>query len=115
MTSLRLVLVSILVGTSASVIFDEEKPRDATQINGTQFNALISEGLGVLASTPQERWSQKKISDLRLSSDHVGVKLFSREESMIESLRSGAINHIVAYESSFPYYLHLIGDDQGYY
>ena len=34
---------------------------------------------------------------------------------MIESLRSGAINHAVAYESSLPYYLHLIGDDQVYY
>ena len=114
-TSLRLVLVSILVGTSASVVFDEEKPRDATQINGIQFATLISDGLGVLSSTPQERWSQKKISDLNLSGDHLGVKQFEREESMIESLRSGDINHIVAYESSLPYYLHLISDDQGYY
>ena len=114
-TSLRLVLVSILVGTSASVVFDEELPRDATQINGTQFAALISEGLGVLSSTPQERWSQKKISDLNLSGDHLGLKQFAREESMIESLRSGDINHVVAYESSLPYYLHLISDDQGYY
>ena len=114
-TGLRLVLVSILVGTTASVVFEEDKPRDASKISRTQLSTLISEGLGVVSKTSTEPWVQKKLNELRIPGDYSDIKLFPREEAMIDSLRSGEINHVIAYNIRFPYYRQLLGDTKDYH
>ena len=113
--SVRLVLVSILVGTSASIVFDEEKPMDATRINREQFTTLMSEGLGVVSNTATESWVQKRMSDLRISAEPSDIKFYPSEEAMIQSLKSGDINHIVTYNIRFPYYMYLLGEKKSYH
>lgn len=114
-TGFRLILVSILVGTTASVVFEEDKPMDASKINRKQFSTLISEGLGIVTKTSTEPWAQKKLNDLRIPGDYSDIKLFRREETMIESLRSGEINHVIAYNIRFPYYMNLLGQEDKFH
>ena len=114
-TGLRLILVSILVGTTASVVFEEDKPRDASKISRNQLSTLISEGLGIVSRTSTEPWAQKKLNELRIPGNYSDIKLFPREEAMIDSLKSGEIDHVVAYNIRFPYYMHLLGNTKDYH
>ena len=114
-TGLRLILVSILVGTTASVVLEEDKPRDASKISRNQLSTLISEGLGVVSKTSTEPWIQKKLNELSIPGNYSDIKLFPREEAMINSLRSGEIDHVIAYNIRFPYYMHLLGDTENYH
>lgn len=114
-TALRLILVSIFVGTSASIVFDEDRPMDASKITKKQFMSLLSEGLGVFDETAAEDWSQKKMRDLRISNSFTRIKSYSTESEMLESMKSGDINHAVTYYNRLPYYLHLLNDSSSYH
>jgi len=87
---------------------------DATKINRQQFSTLISQGVGVVSSTSAETWAERKLDELRIPKDRSDVKLYATEETMIESLRYGEINHVIAYKIRFPYYKQLIGDNLTY-
>ena len=114
-TALRLILVSILVGTTASIVFDEDKPMDASTITRKQFNSLISDGVGTISRTTPEDWARKKMSDLSISTQDSRINVYSSEDTMLESLRAGTISHVISYYSRLPYYLNILDDSSSYY
>ena len=100
----RLVIVSIFVGATAKTLIRESVPVDG---NASEILASkLADGVAVDAQTISETWLRFKLEQLPSGAREAAkVEPISGDEQLIEVLRSGVVQHVLA-DSSRVNYLH---------
>ncbi len=89
----RLVMSSILVGTIASLIFQQKKPEDGS--SNIFLEETIQERIGVDQGTVSELWITEQARS-KLKAPNKYIISLSGDENLLDSLKSGKVNSIVA-------------------
>ena len=96
-SGIRILFLSILVGTTATLVFETRKPLDASKLSSNQLKTVLSEGVAVNAGTKMHDWLLHQIDHHNLNqTDHGAVLAVAQEGGLEEALRSGTVRHIVS-------------------
>ena len=115
-TIIRLVLISIIVGTSATIVFDSSKPKDASKLNKEQFASLLREGITVRSETATEEWIQMQIENIYgATSNFSKITPASSTEQMLSLMKEKKVNHIVTNTTMIPRYIKQIGESDSFH
>jgi ABC-type amino acid transport substrate-binding protein len=94
----RLFLVSLLLGSSASLILERELPQDALSLNDESLKGIVYGGIAVNRATKMDDWLQKKIENIK-NIDTSRVKILratNGEPELVEALTTGKVRHILS-------------------
>ena len=96
-SGIRILFLSILVGTTAALIFEDRKPMDANNINKSTLNKILSEGVAVNAGTKMHDWLLNQVETHNLDqASHSGIVATERKGALSEALDSRLANHILS-------------------
>ena len=115
-SGIRILFLSILVGTTAALIFEDRKPMNANNINKSYLNKILSEGVAVNAGTKMHDWllNQVEIHNLDQAS-HSGIVATERKGALSEALDSGLANHTVSDVSVLTQVLQNVDEPDNYW
>ena len=94
----RLLIISTLVGSSASLIFKRDSPRNANDLNDESIRNIVYSGVTVNKATKMDDWLQNKINQSE-TIDSSKVKIIRStggEPELVYALRTGKVNHILS-------------------
>ena len=94
----RLLIISTLVGSSASLIFKRDSPRNANDLNDESIRNIVYSGVTVNKATNMDDWLQNKINQSE-TIDSSKVKIIRSaggEPELVYALRTGKVNHILS-------------------
>ena len=115
-TIIRLLLISIIVGTSATIVFDSSKPKDASKLNKEQIASLLREGIIVRSETATEEWIKMQIENIYGDTSHFSkVTPASSTEQMLALMKEKKVNHIVTNTTMIPRYIKQVGEGDSLY
>ena len=115
-TIIRLVLISIIVGTSATIVFDSSKPKDATKINKAQISSLLEEGLTVRSETSTEEWIKIQIENVNgEKNDFNKITPASSTDQMLSLMKEKKVNHIVTNTTMIPKYINQLVEEGSFH
>ena len=94
----RLLIISTLVGSSASLIFKRESPKNANDLNDESIRNIVYTGVTVNKATKMDDWLQNKVnqSDTIDSSKVKILRATGGEPELVSALKSGKVNHILS-------------------
>lgn len=96
-TLYRILVISILVGTTASLLFEPKTPADASKLNRAKLKLFLSQGLVVNSGTKMHEWILQKIEEHDLLSEAEKGLIPVLEEGMAEQmLNSGQASHALS-------------------
>ena len=114
-SGIRILLLSVLVGTTATLIFETRKPLDASKLSASQLKTVLIEGVAVNAGTKMHDWLLLQIDRHNLNqADHGAVLAVERQGALEDALRSGAVRHIVSDVSLLTQVMQNLEDPDGY-
>jgi len=112
---IRILFLSVLVGTTATLIFETRKPLDASKLSASQLKTVLIEGVAVNAGTKMHDWLLLQIDRHNLNqADHGAVLAVERQGALEDALRSGAVRHIVSDVSVLTQVMQNLEDPDGY-
>ena len=94
----RLLIISTLVGSSASLIFKRESPKNANNLNDESIRNIVYTGVAVNKATKMDDWLQNKVNQSdTIDSSKVKILRATRgEPELVSALKSGKVNHILS-------------------
>ena len=94
----RLLIISTLVGSSASLIFKRDAPQDANALNDESIKNIVYTGVTVNKATKMDDWLQNKVNQSdTIDSSKVKILRATRgEPELVSALKSGKVNHILS-------------------
>ena len=94
----RILIISTLVGSSASLIFKRDAPKDANALNDESIRNIVYTGVTVNKATKMDDWLQNKVnqSDTIDSSKVKILRATGGEPELVSALKSGKVNHILS-------------------
>ena len=96
-SGIRILFISLLVGTTASLLFKTRKPLEASSVTKSYLQTVLKEGVAVNAGTQMQDWLFQQISNFDLDgSSHPAVLTVEDKGGLAEALESGEVNHIVS-------------------
>ena len=96
-SGIRILFLSVLVGTTAALLFEHRKPLDASQLSASQLKTVLAEGVAVNAGTKMHEWLLLQIDRHNLNAaDHGSVMAVERQGALEDALRRGVVKHIVS-------------------
>ena len=96
-TLYRILVISILVGTAASVLFEPKTPADASRLSKAELKLFLKQGLVVNSGTKMHEWILQKIEDYDLLSEAETGLIPVLKTGMIEQmLNSGEASHALS-------------------
>ena len=96
-SGIRILFLSVLVGTTAALLFEHRKPLDASQLSASQLKTVLAEGVAVNAGTKMHEWLLLQIDRHNLNAaDHESVMAVERQGALEDALRRGVVKHIVS-------------------
>ena len=114
-SGIRILFLSVLVGTTATLIFETRKPLDASKLSASQLKTVLIEGVAVNAGTKMHDWLLLQIDRHNLNQvDHGAVLAVERQGALEDALRSGAVRHIVSDVSVLTQVMQNLADPDGY-
>ena len=94
----RLLIISTLVGSSASLIFKRDSPKNANDLNDESIRNIVYTGVTVNKATKMDDWLQNKVNQSE-TIDSSKVKILRAtggEPELVSALKSGKVNHILS-------------------
>ena len=114
-SGIRILFLSVLVGTTATLIFETRKPLDASKLSASQLKTVLIEGVAVNAGTKMHDWLLLQIDRHNLNqADHGAVLAVERQGALEDALRSGAVRHIVSDVSVLTQVMQNLENPDGY-
>ena len=96
-SGIRILFLSVLVGTTATLIFETRKPLNASKLTANQLKTVLAEGVAVNAGTKMHDWLLLQIDRHNLGPTKRGAVLaVERQGALEDALRSGVVRHIVS-------------------
>ena len=94
----RLLIISTLVGSSASLIFKRDSPKNVNDLNDESIRNIVYTGVTVNKSTKMDDWLQNKVNQSEtIDSSKVKILRATRgEPELVSALKSGKVNHILS-------------------
>ncbi len=94
----RILIISTLVGSSASLIFKRDSPQNANNLNEESIRNIVYTGVAVNQASKMDDWLQNKInkSDSIDSSRVKIIRATGGEPELVSALKSGGVNHILS-------------------
>ncbi len=94
----RLLIISTLVGSSASLIFKRDSPQNANDLSDESIRNIVYTGVTVNKDTKMDDWLQNKVnqSDTIDSSKVKILRATGGEPELVSALKSGKVNHILS-------------------
>ncbi len=94
----RLFLVSLLLGSSASLILERESPVDALSLNDESLKGIVYGGIAVNRATKMDEWLQKRIENIKnINTSRVKIlRATNGEPELVEALTTGKVRHILS-------------------
>lgn len=115
-SGIRILFLSILVGTTAALIFEDRKPLDASKISKTKLNKILSEGVAVNAGTKMHDWLTSQIEKHNLDQkSHSGILAVKRKGGLSEALNSSTVEHVVSDVSVLTQVLEKVDNPSNYW
>jgi ABC-type amino acid transport substrate-binding protein len=108
----RLVIISIFVGTAASLVFQDSQPVDLSE-KEWPIRAL-REGVAVDGGTVSELWLKQQAEVLGAPSLERKIKPISGDEALITALEHRAVNNVMADTSRIQRMSRQINDQKAY-
>ena len=95
---IRLAVITSLVGSSVSEVFNAEKAKNSNYLSDAEIASIIREGIAISSGTLQERWLDERIKTLNLSkADKSKILRFKTEESdLLDAINTGKVDHILS-------------------
>ncbi len=94
----RILIISTLVGSSASLIFTRDSPKDANALNDESIKNIVYTGVAVNKATKMDDWLQNKVNQ-NDEIDSWEVKILRAtggEPELVSALKDGKVNHILS-------------------
>ena len=96
-SGIRILFLSILVGTTAALIFEDRKPMDANNINKLYLIKILPEDVAVKAGTKMHDWLLNQVETHNLDqASHSGIVATERKGAFSEALDSRLANYILS-------------------
>ena len=115
-SGIRILFLSILVGTTAALIFEDRKPMDANNINKSYLSKILSEGVAVNAGTKMHDWLLNQVETHNLDqASHSGIVATERKGALSEALDSRLANHILSDVSVLTQVLQNVNEPDNYW
>ena len=115
-TIIRLVLISIIVGTSATIVFDSSKPKDASKLNKEQLTSLLREGITVNSEASTAKWIRMQIENIYGDTSYLSqITPASSTEQMLSLMKEKKVNHIVTNTTMVPRYMKQLGEGDSFH
>ena len=115
-SGIRILFLSILVGTTAALIFEDRKPMNANNINRSYLSKILSEGVAVNAGTKMHDWLTKQVEIHNLDqASHSGIIATERKGALSEALNSGLADHIISDVSVLTQVLQNVDEPDNYW
>lgn len=93
----RILFLSVLVGSTASLIFVKRRPLDANLLTASQLRTVLAEGVAVNAGTKMHDWLLEQIDQKNLTEAETINLLAVRSQGAFEqAISSGKVRHIVS-------------------
>ena len=94
----RLLIISTLVGSSASLIFKRDSPQNANDLSDESIRNIVYTGVTVNKATKMDDWLQNKVNQSdTIDSSKVKILRATRgEPELVSALKSGKVNHILS-------------------
>ena len=94
----RLLIISTLVGSSASLIFKRDSPKNVNDLNDESIRNIVYAGVTVNKATKMDDWLQNKVNQSdTIDSSKVKILLaVGGEPELVSALKSGKVNHILS-------------------
>ena len=94
----RILIVSTLVGSSASLLFKRDSPKDANALNDESIKNIVYTGVAVNKATKMDDWLQNKVNlNDEINSFEVKILRATRgEPELVSALKDGKVNHILS-------------------
>ena len=115
-SGIRILFLSILVGTTAALIFEDRKPMNANNINRSHLSKILSEGVAVNAGTKMHDWLTNQIEIHNLEQDsHSNIIATERKGARSEALDSERADHIISDVSVLTQVLQNVDEPDNYW
>lgn len=96
-SGIRILFISLLVGTTASLLFITRQPLEASAVTKSYLETVLKEGVAVNAGTKMQDWLFQQISSFNLdTSSYPAVLTVDEKGGLANALQSGEVNHIVS-------------------
>ena len=94
----RILILSTLVGSSASLIFTRDSPKDANALNDESIKNIVYTGVAVNKATKMDDWLQNKVNkNNEIDSWEVKIlRATGGEPELVSALKDGKVNHILS-------------------
>lgn len=93
----RLLVISVLVGTTASLLLESKKPSDASKLSKAELALFLRQGLAVNSGTKMHDWILRKIEEYNLFPEAESGLIPVLEEGRLEQmLNSGEVRHVLS-------------------
>ena len=114
-SGIRLLFISLLVGTTASLLFQTRQPLEASSVTKVYLETVLKEGVAVNAGTKMQDWLFQQINSFNLdSSGYPAVRTVEDKGGLAKALESGEVNHIVSDVSVLNQVLTSLGQPDRY-
>ena len=94
---IRILFLSVLVGSTASLIFLKRRPLDANLITASQLRTVLAEGVAVNAGTKMHDWLLEQIDQKNLTqAETTNLLAVQRQGALEQAINSGQVRHVIS-------------------
>lgn len=110
LTVVRIVLMSIIVGTAASVVFQERKPDDLRAMTSNSYSELVKEGLAMRSGSSLVKFfDNKSRKDKVEKMDFTGIYHAADKEHLLSLLKSNNVANVLTSSDLASWYMSRLG------
>ena len=112
LTIVRVVLMSIIVGTAASIVFQSRRPDDLRAMNPQNFAKLVKEGLAIRSESSLVNFFDKQARKHQVKqADLSGIHHAATKEHMLSLLESKEVAHLLTSTNLAPWFIGRLGSN----